>query len=519
GALYANAVFHPGVAPMFWWLLPMMSSAGELPLLYRVDVPDYPGALTTSTRGSLLDHPPEDLPWRHESLAEVDEEIVPQGETQAWEALDAMGVRAWHEAGYDGSGVKIAVFDVQWYGAELDGAELGDFETHDCFIHRSCEQPIDTLRPTFAFETGSHGVACAEVIRDIAPGAELHLVRVSGLTTLESAVDWAIREEIDLISMSLSFFNESFYDGTGSVNALIPPLAAAGALMVTSAGNYADQHFSGTFSDEDTDGYHDFDGSSELRVYLFPGRSTIYLLWDQFRDCGRSDLDLFVVDSAGDVVGWGANEQSVSADSCFPGERLSAFAETEGWYGIRIRKSGGAGDTRFDVHVRRGELEVYTGGSITDPGTSPLALTVGAIRATEYASAGVEPFSSLGPTSSGLAKPDIAGPDGLSSTVYGPTGFFGTSASTPAVAGALALIMSREPDIDSYAAARRLQSWARAPQGAATWSAPDPGEGAGRARLPDPAHLEGGCAGGRQAMAGLALPLWVVGVRRRRRRR
>jgi len=501
---------------MFWLLMAPPLPAQELPALYRVDVPDYPGALTSSDRGSLLSDRPEDVPWRHASLAELDE-IGPVGPISAWEAIAAMGVGAWHDAGHDGSGVKVAVFDVQWYGAALDEAELGAYETHDCFTHRSCAQPIDTLRPTFSFETGSHGVACAEVIRDIAPGAELHLVRVSGLTTLESAVAWAIREEIDIISMSLSFFNESFYDGTGDVNELVPALAEAGVLMVTSAGNYADQHYRGDFTDADADRHHDFGGLG-LPVYLPAGSSTLYLLWDQFQSCGRTDLDLFVTDADGAVVGWGADAQSPDADRCFPGERTSVQLDEPGWRYIQLRRSGGTGSTRFDIHTRRGEIFGFTAaGSITDPGTHPLAMTVGAVRATSYLQSPVEAFSSQGPTSSGLAKPDIAGPNGLSSSVYGPTGFYGTSASTPAVAGALALVMSREPGIDAYAAAERLRGWALRPAGSVAWSAHDPAEGAGRARLPDPTLLDGGCLGRGGTQAGLLAPLLLAGLRRRRR--
>lgn len=504
---------------MIWLLALIAPRAEELPWLYRVDVPDYPGALTSSERGSLLDAPPEDVPWRYASLAELDEaeEIGPVGSHVAWEALEAMNVAAWHDAGFDGSGVKVAVFDVQWYGADLDSGELGAYETHDCFVHRSCDQPIDTLRPTFSFETGAHGVACAEVIRDIAPGAELHLVRVSGLTTLENAVAWAIREDIDIISMSLSFFNESFYDGTGDVNALMAPLAEAGVLMVTSAGNYADMHYRGRFNDRDGDGFHDFESSSlGLPVQLSSGQSTLYLLWDQFRYCGRTDIDLFITDEQGDVVGWSADEQAPDNDSCFPGERVSAYAAEFGWYYVRLKKAAGAADTTFDLHTRRGAFYDYTAaGSITDPGTSALALTVGAVRATAYLSPGVESFSSQGPTNGGLYKPDIAGPNGLSSSVYGPTGFYGTSASTPAVAGALALVMSREPDIDSYTAARRLEAWAVKPGSPSTWDPHDGGDGAGRARLPDPALLDGGCVG---SLRGLVVLPWLLGGLRRRRR-
>ena len=259
--------------------------------LIRVDVPDHPGALVSSDLGSTLAEPPADgTPWRVAPVAETDT----FGAYEAWEALDAMAAAPWHEAGFDGTGVKVAVFDLEWYGAELVMDELGDATTHDCFVQRSCDHPIDTLRPTFSFETGSHGVACAEVIRDIAPGVELHLVRVSNLTTLENGVQWAIREGIDVISMSLSFFNESFYDGTGAINAQMDALTEAGVLMVTSAGNYADEHYQEAFSDVDGDGFHDFPFGDGLPIYLSAGTRRVYVSWDQFSSCGRTDLDAYI---------------------------------------------------------------------------------------------------------------------------------------------------------------------------------------------------------------------------------
>ncbi|MDP6932707.1 MAG: hypothetical protein QGG40_07310, partial [Myxococcota bacterium] len=108
--------------------------------LVRVDVPDHPGAETTSAYGSMLLEAPDDLAWRPESVPEVDG-YTAQG------ALDALDVEPWHEAGVDGAGVRVAVFDLQWYNAELRAEELGEYTTHDCFAHRSCQPEMDTLRP------------------------------------------------------------------------------------------------------------------------------------------------------------------------------------------------------------------------------------------------------------------------------------------------------------------------------------------------------------------------------------
>ena len=57
----------------------------------------------------------------------------------------------------------------------------------------------------------------------------------------------------------------------------------------------------------------------------------------------------------------------------------------------------------------------------------------------------IEVFSSQGPTADGRTKPDLAAPDGVSTVSYGNRGlaFFGTSASAPHAAGAIALMKSR----------------------------------------------------------------------------
>ena len=67
--------------------------------------------------------------------------------------------------------------------------------------------------------------------------------------------------------------------------------------------------------------------------------------------------------------------------------------------------------------------------------------------ATGYRFNPVERFEPQGPTPSGLTKPDIVGPDGLTTTVYGPGRFYGTSASTPSVAGAVAVLMGADPTL------------------------------------------------------------------------
>lgn len=475
----------------------------------RVDVPDWPGALSTSASGSvLLAPPPPGTPWRYEDAPVVDTFV-------AREAVEALAVLPWAEAGAGGAGVKVAVFDVQWFNAALAMEELGSPVTHDCETQRSCEAPMDTLRPRFTWEEGSHGVACAEVIHDLAPGAELHLVRVNGLTTFENAVEWAIREQIDVVSMSMSFFNNSFHDGSGPLNDAAARLGENGVLLVTSAGNYAQEHWSGGWVDADRDGFMEFEGGSEyLPVYLGEGGGSAYVTWDEFSRCGRNDLDVVAVNRDGEIIGRAEGLQEADADSCWPVERISMYADQEDWAWIRVFRKRGAGNVEVSVLSRGSRLYGANGGSLADPASSLGAFTVGAVRADGYAHNGPESFSSRGPTHAGNPKPDIAGPDGLSTLTYGPTGFYGTSAATPAVAGAIALALGEAPDSTAREVADRLAGNAMSER--FTWQAADPGLGAGRARLWE-VDAEARRVCGTEGGAAIAAPLlWWVRSRRSR---
>jgi len=94
-------------------------------------------------------------------------------------------------------------------------------------------------------------------------------------------------------------------------------------------------------------------------------------------------------------------------------------------------------------------------GSIDTPADATGALAVGAIRAANPTISpatsidSIEPFSSSGPTDDGRSKPEICGPDGTLSHQSGLNPFLGTSASTPHVAGAAALLLDQNPGLSA----------------------------------------------------------------------
>jgi len=93
------------------------------------------------------------------------------------------------------------------------------------------------------------------------------------------------------------------------------------------------------------------------------------------------------------------------------------------------------------VNGANAALSSYTpAGSLCVPGDSSNAITVGAVPYNNPSA--IESFSSRGPTTDSRVKPDLVGPDGVSTT-FGA--FPGTSAATPHVAGAALLVKNRYP--------------------------------------------------------------------------
>lgn len=486
---------------------PALLDAGSL---VRVEDPRHPDALAASAHGAVLAAPPEPgTPWRREPVAEPD--------IYALEAVAVTNADLWHADGLGGQGVRVAVFDSGWFAGEARPDALGDVRTHDCWAHPSCALPIDPYRPRLTNEGSAHGWACAEVLRAVAPDVELHLVAVPTWTAFENAVDWAIREGIDVVSMSLSFYNASFYDGRGPFDGPMRRLEASGALMVTSAGNDARAHWRGRFVDADRDGRMDLDGRNGLDVWLEAGSRSVYVNWNEHARCGETDLDARILDGAGRIVGRSEARQLAGADRCEPVEVVTAWAPEAGWYRLEILlRRGVASALEVDVNGRGGVVFHASdpAGSITDPASHPLAFAVGAVRAEGYLTNDAEPFSSQGPTSAGLAKPDIAGPDGVSTWAFGPEGFFGTSAATPAVAGLVAVLMSEDPGLSPRDAAERLQAHALSDR--VDFTRPDMRFGAGKARLPVRDPEARGCGRGRLVAALPLLLPWGWPLRRRR---
>ena len=106
---------------------------------------------------------------------------------------------------------------------------------------------------------------------------------------------------------------------------------------------------------------------------------------------------------------------------------------------------------RADFTYRGGPpREGYRTVSISDPGNTEVAITVGSTHRIEPHAYGVSYFSSRGPTGDGRAKPDLVAPgEKITAPVPGKKSarMDGTSMAAPHVSGAAALLMARHREL------------------------------------------------------------------------
>jgi hypothetical protein len=340
-------------------------------------------------------------------------------------------------AGWRGQNVKIAIIDLGFAGLSraLDSKVI------------KREVIVDTQDYTGeGLEVGTaHGTGVAEIVHAMAPQAWLYLKKVADEIDLSNAVDDAIAQGVQIINYSVGVANANFGDGTGIVAAIVDRARAHGILWVNAAGNHAQSHWMGPFSDRNFNNWLEFaPGREELLIKVdFPGSIQLYLTWDDWPRTAQ-DFDLFLYDAQGRLVASSQNYQTGFEE---PTEQIEYVAWAPGVYRARVLAR-----RVFRTNIR---LKIFNlsqqpiepnvpAGSILTPADARGALAVGAISVRSWKDGPQEPFSSQGPTSDGRIKPDIAGPDGVSSFTL--TYFSGTSASAPHVAGAAALLLSQHPE-------------------------------------------------------------------------
>jgi hypothetical protein len=297
-----------------------------------------------------------------------------------------------------------------------------------------------------------HGTAVAEAVVDVAPGATIYLgVPFSSLDMMD-IVQWMISEGVTIINHSAGWWWDGPGDGSSpfadSPLAAVDLAVAAGVTWVNASGNNALSNWYGAYSDTNGNQLHEFSPGLDANGLVASENNviTVEVRWDGSWNGASSDLDLFVTDSAGNVVDASIDPQQGQPGQA-PFELVQFLAPESDSYQIVVSHVGGAQPAWLQVQAFSQQPLVISNAtsSVTSPAESanPGMLAVGAAPWSNPAT--IENFSGQGPTVDGRIKPEIVGIDKGASATYGAGGFLGTSQASPHVAGMAALVKQRFP--------------------------------------------------------------------------
>ena len=127
--------------------------------------------------------------------------IKPRLHAVVSEGVDRIRAQVYSNEGFTGRGIKVGVIDIGFVGVPTlqDRRELPDLSYRDFTRQGIFEQ--GGLSETAKV----HGSACAEIVHDVAPDAEIYLYKVKGLLSWQNAKDAAIQDGMDIVTVSLGW--------------------------------------------------------------------------------------------------------------------------------------------------------------------------------------------------------------------------------------------------------------------------------------------------------------------------
>ncbi len=384
------------------------------------------------------------------------------------------GANAAHAAGIDGTGVKVGVVDAGFGGL---GTAIA-----------SGELPgnVQTLNLCSNISSSTHGTAVSEIVHEMAPGARMLLICTDTSADLPAAVQALLDQGVRVVNESLSYYQSSRGDGSGGPGTpddAVERARAAGIFWANSAGNSAMQHWSGKYNPgTGSTGRHDWTAGDEGNNVTIPvgARDCFHLKWDSWPVTSQN-FNLRLETSGGAFV---VQTTEVEDGNDPPVESLCYTnpGPGTGFQLVVTRIAPTSTTPRLDLFSPDASLEHrVAAGSVTEPGSAPEAVAIGAYC---FATHALQPYSSQGPTIDGRRKPDLSGPDRVSTTTRGPFttctsgSFGGTSASSPHAAGAAALLLQ-----GSTAGPARVQQALQSSARDFGPAGPDNGFGVGGIRL------------------------------------
>ena len=298
-------------------------------------------------------------------------------------------------------------------------------------------------------------MAVVEVIKDVAPDAEILIGQATTLSDYQALIDWFASNGVQVINRSLGSRYDGPGDGRGPLDELVAGATNRGMLWVNSGGNNgARRYYRGAvrmvgnrvaFGPSGNDTFLEFSGCVQIagvrwaNDWDLPAAATNELrtgiLWNSptGNPTGGSIVDSSSLNQragARPIEHLGAKECPTAGNSLFLDVRLTAGSP--------------AGDVLEVADYGTGLAEyaqaAYSAAVPVVDSDDPGVIAVGSDRPAERAT--IASYSSQGPTNDGRIAPDITAVSRFPTRVLGT--FSGTSVSAAAVAGAAALLLDAD---------------------------------------------------------------------------
>ena len=347
-----------------------------------------------------------------------------------------------HAAGITGSNVSVGIVDPTGFDRESK-AIAGHVAEARAFGAGSAD------------ETGeAHGTATAAVVSRTAPDADLYLTRVDSVDSYRQAVDWLVREDVDVIVAPVSFYGQPG-DGTGPVARSATRATERGSVFIAPAGNLAQSHWSGQYTTETVQNRTVAFTNGSRKNYIRGGTEiTVWLSWE--RAHADEDYTVELYRTNGTDARLVARSQPYRGDDV-PNERIVADVRPGDYY-LVVRGPASPTGARLRLVSPTHDLQhSSTRNSIVAPGTARKVITVGAYNSRVKQ---LEPFSSRGPTVDERTGVDIVAPD-RQFAAAAPDGFVGSSAAVPYVGGTAALLVEANESLSPRETERLLERTTR----------------------------------------------------------
>ncbi|MBE0654218.1 MAG: S8 family serine peptidase, partial [Bacteroidales bacterium] len=364
----------------------------------------------------------------------------------------------------------VLKFELPGIGIQSDGSELPN-PTNPVPVIVKREYPYG--------RTTDEGRAMMQIIHDIAPGAELIFrTGVLGAVDMVEGIK-ELAADCDIIVDDITYITQPFFED-GIVARAVDSVADHGVSYFTSAGNFGDKSYSGTFNPGSgtitgiSGSPHLFGTNSNGEDYYQsvmveggadaqnPAQYAIVLQWEDGSsfNATNTDLDIYLMNENGSgVIGFNRVNTGGYAIEVLP----FTVKETTNTNIVIVKASDNTAVVNFKYIVFKGQLtiEEYLSGTSTIVGHANAAgaMTIGAIRYDKTPAFGgtlnIMSYSSVGGqlvNGESRYKPDFTAPNGVNTTVDLGSGdwegdddlqpnFFGTSASAPHAAAVAALLM------------------------------------------------------------------------------